>query len=109
MVISAVKANLRRAWTVAEMGAIVGVSDAHLRRMFARGIGRSPKDLLNDFRLQAAAQLLSDPSIRIKEIQAQVGILDGSHFCRHFRRRYGLSPKEFRSNALKEIVARKSA
>ena len=92
----ALRTDLQRAWTVAEMAALLGVSDAQLRRICARAIGATPRQLLCNMRLQAAALLLQDPSIRIKEIQARVGIADASHFCRDFRDRFGVSPTEYR-------------
>ena len=96
-VIRAIEADLQRPWSVADMAAIVGVSSAQLRRLSACGLGASPRQLLCDLRLQAAARLLRDPTTRIKEIQARVGIADSSHFARDFRCRYGVSPTEFRS------------
>jgi transcriptional regulator GlxA family with amidase domain len=92
----AVQGDLRRDWDVTQMAAVVGVSDAQLRRLCARALGASPRQLLCNLRLQSAAVLLRDPSMRIKEIQARVGIADASHFCRDFRDRFGVSPTEYR-------------
>ena len=58
--------------------------------------GATPRQLLCNMRLQAAARLLRDPGIRIKEIQARVGVADASHFCRDFRDRFGMSPTDTR-------------
>ena len=95
-VMRAVQADLARPWTVADMAAVVGVSDAQLRRMSVAALGASPRQLLSNLRLTAAAILLHDPGIRVKEIQSRVGIADASHFCRDFRDRFGVSPSEYR-------------
>ena len=95
-VMRAVQADLARPWTVSEMAAVVGVSDAQLRRMSVAALGASPRQLLCNLRLTAAAVLLHDPGIRVKEIQARVGIADASHFCRDFRDLFGVSPSEYR-------------
>ncbi len=95
-VMRAVQADLARDWTVAEMAAVLGVSDAQLRRLCAGALGASPRQLLCNVRLQAAAILLRNPGMRVKEIQARVGIGDSSHFCRDFRDRFGVSPTEYR-------------
>lgn len=92
----AVQADLPRPWTVAEMATLLGVTDGQLRRLCSSALGASPKQLLCNLRLQAAAVLLGDPAIRVKEIQARVGIADASHFCRDFRDRFGVSPTEYR-------------
>ena len=91
-----IRADLTRDWTVTQMAAVLGVSATQLRRICARHLGATPRQLLCNARLQAAALLLHDPGIRVKEIQARVGIADASHFCRDFRDRYGVSPTEYR-------------
>ena len=96
MLMGAIRADLPRAWTVSQMAAILGVSDTQLRRICARQLGATPRQLLCGIRLQAAALLLRDPGLRVKEIQAKVGITDASHFCRDFRDRFGVSPTEYR-------------
>jgi AraC-like DNA-binding protein len=96
LLMRALRKDLQRAWTVTEMATLLGVSDAQLRRLCARAVGATPRQLLCNMRLQAAALLLQDPSIRVKEIQARVGIADASHFCRDFRDRFGVSPTEYR-------------
>jgi AraC-like DNA-binding protein len=96
MLVRAISADLQRSWTVSQMAAILGVSDTQLRRICARHLAATPRQLLCNLRLQAAALLLRDPGIRVKEIQARVGIADASHFCRDFRDRFGVSPTEYR-------------
>jgi AraC-like DNA-binding protein len=92
----AIEKNLQKDWTVSGMAALLGVSDTQLRRICMRSVGATPRQLLCNMRLQAAAVLLHDPGIRVKEIQARVGIGDASHFCRDFRDRFGVSPTEYR-------------
>ena len=92
----AIQNDLPRVWTVSEMAAVLGVSDAQLRRLCAQALGASPRQMLCNLRLQSAAVLLRDPSVRVKEVQARVGIGDASHFCRDFRERFGVSPTEYR-------------
>jgi AraC-like DNA-binding protein len=92
----AIQRDLQRDWRVSEMAAVLGVSGAQLRRLTAQVLGATPRQLLCNVRLQSAAVLLRDPGMRVKEIQARVGISDASHFCRDFRERFGVSPTEYR-------------
>ncbi len=104
VVIRAIEADLPREWSGSQMGAVLGVSSSQLRRLFAEGIGATPRHLLCDLRLRAAARLLADPATRIKDIQALVGI--ASHFARDFRCRFGMSPSEFRFQLARANTAR---
>lgn len=79
------------------MAAVVGIKDSQLRRLCSEAVGMSPTQLLKELRYTAAASLLANPQLRVKEVVAQVGLADGSHFCRDFRKRYGRSPLDFQS------------
>ncbi|MGE0866619.1 MAG: helix-turn-helix transcriptional regulator [Vicinamibacterales bacterium] len=92
----AVEHDLVRAWTVPEMAAVLGISAGQLRRVVKEAQGATPRQWLCNLRLEQAARLLSDTRLRIKEVQARVGIADASHFARDFRDRFGTSPTEYR-------------
>jgi AraC-like DNA-binding protein len=96
VVVEALTADLARPWTVGEMAGLLGVTGGQLRRLFAMS-NTTPRQVLTTLRLEAAARLLSDPALRIKEIPERVGLADASHFCRDFRRRFGVSPTEYRA------------
>lgn len=79
------------------MAEVVGIKDSQLRRLCSETVGMSPTQLLKELRYAAAARLLANPQLRVKDVVAQVGLADGSHFCRDFRKRYGLSPLDYQS------------
>ena len=81
----------------------VRLSPSGLRRVFTLNTGLSPSAYLTRLRFERARELLSTPDtalLRVKEIMAEVGINDPSHFAREFKRRYGLSPESFRRRSL---------
>lgn len=92
----AVEADLGRAWTVPALAGVLGITAGHLRRIVKHAVGATPRQWLCNLRLEHAARLLADPSLRVKEVQWQVGITDASHFTRDFRDRFGMCPTEFR-------------
>jgi AraC-like DNA-binding protein len=106
IVIDRVRSDLARRWTVTDMAAILGVTSGQLRRLLADEGHPPPRRLLAELRLSTAAALLSDPGVRVKEVAARIGIADGSHFCRDFKRRYGLSPLAFQSVSIVNAIKR---
>ena len=79
----------------------VNLSPTRLRQLFAQSLGRSPAQYLKDLRMQRAARLLRTTFFSVKQITHLVGINDVSHFVRDFKKRYGLTPTEFRSEPSK--------
>ena len=72
-----------------------------LSRAIKRLLGRTYKELLQIKRLNQAAFLLQSTRLPITDICAAVGYDNTSYFHRVFRRRYGKSPKEYRSELWK--------
>ena len=53
-------------------------------------------------RYRAAKEMLASNYLLVKEICKAIGIHDQRHFSREFKRRFGLSPLEYRRQALKD-------
>jgi AraC-like DNA-binding protein len=81
---------------VRELALEVGLSPAHLQRLFKHETGLYISQLLSERRLQRAAHLLSASDLQIKEIAYAVGYEHHSSFVRAFRRRFDHSPKQYR-------------
>lgn len=57
-------------------------------------------DVVGQARAERASQLLTHSRSPLAEIGFASGYTDQAHFCRDFKRRCGLSPKEFRDTSL---------
>jgi AraC-like DNA-binding protein len=53
-------------------------------------------------RLQRACFLLRDCNLRISEVAMRVGYEDAGYFSRHFKKRFGLSPRQVREHFLRD-------
>jgi len=93
-----IRDNYQRALTVRDIAAQVNLSERHFNRLFQKATGHSPVDALTDARLEAAAQLLLDRQIPIKEIAERVGYPDVRYFTTVFRKKMGAPPAEYREN-----------
>ena len=82
--------------TVADLARLAGWSASQLAHRFRSVLGMSPQRYLEDRRLHAAQELLLTDGSSITSIAAQVGYDDPAFFARQFRRRFGISPRDFR-------------
>lgn len=67
-----------------------------LSQSFKRETGQTYMDFLTETRLKHARRLLKDSPMKIYEIAEAVGYRDLQHFGNVFKKRVGLTPKEFR-------------
>lgn len=85
-----------RAVTTAELAKAAGVSERHLHRKLRAALGLSPYELVLRSRIQAAAEALARTSAPIIEVALNHGFCDQSAFTQQFRKRTGMTPREFR-------------
>lgn len=83
-----------------EAAQVTGYSVPHFSRFFKRYTGQTFVEYLTDYRLTAAAQLLSQSSTSISDVAVAVGFDNFSYFCRLFRKKYQVSPKQYRQCAV---------
>jgi AraC-like DNA-binding protein len=88
--------HLAHSFTVQELAAQAGLSASHYGALFREQVGRPPIVFFNFLKVQHACQLLTDSSLRIKEIAQQLGFDDTYYFSRVFSKVMGASPRQFR-------------
>jgi AraC-like DNA-binding protein len=75
----------------------VNLSASRFRHLFKEELGVSPVTYLRLVRLKQARSLLEGSFLRIKEVAAQVGMNDLSHFVRDYKALYGERPSQTRA------------
>lgn len=81
---------------------VTGLSERQLRRRFHEVHGMTPRRYLTETRLGAAADLLKNTALGIEQIARDVGYPSLASFDRSFKRFYGMTPTEFRSQEAAE-------
>lgn len=81
---------------LSELAAINGCDLYWLSRTIKQTTGKNYTELVQEKRLSQAAFLLSTTSLSIMDISLDVGYNNFSYFYRIFKKKYGVSPKEFR-------------
>jgi AraC-like DNA-binding protein/CheY-like chemotaxis protein len=84
----------------------VGLRLSTLDVAFKRDMDCTITEHLRGMRLDRAALLLVTTHRTIKEIWAEVGYNHASNFDHEFRRRFGMSPREFRAGSIRPVARR---
>jgi AraC-like DNA-binding protein len=80
-----------------QLAAVAAMSRYHYLRVFKRETGQTPHSYLRYVLLEQAALLLRTADASISEIALRLGFASPGHFSDAFKRRYGITPSEFRS------------
>jgi YesN/AraC family two-component response regulator len=80
---------------VPEMQKALALSKTQLHRKLKALTGESPGQLLRNFRLKRAAQLLSQNADTVTQIAYQVGFTNLSYFAKCFKAQFGVSPSSY--------------
>ncbi len=83
--------------TVAQIADAIGISEREAMRSFRKNLHQSPIEYLISYRLNEAKKLLLHSDLSVTEVCFQCGFSDSSYFGKAFRKAYGLTPREFRS------------
>ncbi len=78
----------------------IGMSRTQAYRKVKNITGFSLNELIIHIKLRRALKLLSDSQLNISEIAYSLGFCDHAHFSRHFHKKFGCPPKEFRKRLL---------
>ena len=84
---------------VEDIAQAAGVSAGECHRSFKNLLHVSPKDYLNEYRLDKSVELLNGTDQSITEIAGAVGYNFTSHFIASFKTRFGETPKQYRSGS----------
>ena len=94
-----IHARLAAPITIPALARIATLSDSRFAHLFQQEVGTSPVRYVHALRMIRARLLIERTFLSVKEVMAQVGCTDPSHFARDFRDFHGLSPSEWRAAA----------
>ena len=78
----------------------VGLNSTYLERIYKKTMGITLWESVTACRLSAAKELLSQPGVPINEIETMIGFANRQTFYLQFKKRYGISPSEYRKKRL---------
>jgi AraC-like DNA-binding protein len=87
-------------WTLNELAFQAGMSRAALAARFAHLVGHAPMRYLALWRMQIAARLLADGTMKVAAVGHEVGYDSEAAFSRAFKKIVGVPPATWRDNAV---------
>jgi AraC family transcriptional regulator, regulatory protein of adaptative response / methylphosphotriester-DNA alkyltransferase methyltransferase len=91
--------HYRRPLTVAVVARALASSPRQVQRAFAEVGGTSFSAYLREVRLRNAAELIARQPLTVREVTLLVGYRQPPHFAKAFRRRFGVTPAQYRERA----------
>ena len=83
----------------------LGISPRHLRRMITDHVGVGPAEYVRVARFVRATHLIAGPSsATLGHIAQGAGYYDQAHFCRDFRVFAGMTPQQYRAEAVGPVI-----
>jgi AraC family transcriptional regulator len=99
-VIEYIMENLEGNPTLEGMAAVVHLSLYHFSRQFKAATGFAPHQFVIARRIERAQHLLrTNGELGLAEVALRSGFASQGHFCLHFKRIAGVTPRRFRENA----------
>src|SRR5205085_8944908 len=94
--LEAMRTDLGRDWSVADLADVAGMSSRTLQRQFRIFLGKTPRAALADIRFKAARRRLLQglPDAKITDVALGCGLPHGGRFSVEYRRRYGETPSQ---------------
>lgn len=89
---------------MADLAQLTGLSITQIERYFQKIFSLTPRQMMIKIRLDAASQMLADPSKSITDIAADCGYQDHSAFSRIFKATVGMTPSEYREVLQRQTI-----
>ena len=77
---------------------MVGINRSYFSNLFKKELSVSPQEFLINYRLDKAAQMLSETEDSVGNVASAVGYADPLAFSKAFKQKFGVSPRSYRNN-----------
>ncbi|ACM60042.1 AraC-like DNA-binding protein [Caldicellulosiruptor bescii] len=97
-IIEYIKNHYMEEITLDDLAKMVYLSPTYLSYLFKKQLGVTFKEYLINIRLKKSKELIETTDLPIGEISKMVGIEDQNYFSRLFKRKYGVSPMNYKKD-----------
>ncbi|GAB4386171.1 MAG: hypothetical protein Kow00121_52220 [Elainellaceae cyanobacterium] len=99
-VVEYINDHLNQDIKLADLAALLGISQSHLSHRFKQSIGMTPYQYLLQQRVERAKQLLKESDRSIMDIAFLCGFNSHSHLSKQFRQLTGMTPTAYRTHLI---------
>jgi len=93
-----IREHYQEDFTIDDLAKVAHLSVSALERRFRKYLSKTPKQFINEVRLENAQKLLVETNIPISQVCVEVGFSDHSYFSKQFRSFFDELPSDFRNN-----------
>lgn len=89
--------NLGEDLSATRLGEVAGLHPSYLSQVYKKVMNQSLRQYIIAMRLNAAKEMLKDPTVKIQTIAEKVGMNTASYFTHFFKKYMDVTPQEYRS------------
>lgn len=93
-----VRENYHKEFSIDDLAKLAFISVSALERRFKKYLSKTPKQFVNEIRLENARRMLIETSMPIADIAYKCGFSEHSYFSRQFRLMFGTLPSKIRED-----------
>lgn len=91
-----IRSNFHADLSLEKVAALVYLNPVYFSQLFKQKTGHGYKEYVIQLRLEHAKKLLHNPELKLSDIAERIGYQDVRHFMQLFRKKFGLTPTEYR-------------
>lgn len=95
-----IRMHISEPLTVERLAQVAGLSPSRFHAIFLENYGISPMRFVNSQRMEMAARILVSQDVKLSVVAEQVGYADAFHFSHAFKAHFGISPRNYRRQAV---------
>lgn len=99
-VLEYMETNFASPLSLSELAGVIGMNPKYFCRFFKAITQQTPMNYVNYYRIEQAANMLSDTALSVTEVGLECGFNDICHFVKTFKKYKGVTPKQFQKKSL---------
>lgn len=99
-----VRENFGEEMTIEHLAEISFLSVSALERRFKKHLNKTPKQFINQVRLENARKLIMETDMPIINIAVECGFNDHSYFSKQFKTLFAIQPTKLRNESLEKFI-----